>query len=113
MSALPPKADMDQHGRDVRCVPKADIPRCSTERHYSITSSARPSIASHSKSIQNWTPFAVRWSAHSAGRSGIHVVTGERARNVCFYEKNEFRLLATAHWNGADVVFMGRLLRPH
>ena len=28
MSALPPKADIDQHGRDVRFVPKADIPRC-------------------------------------------------------------------------------------
>ena len=25
MSALPPKADMDQHGCDVRFVPKADI----------------------------------------------------------------------------------------
>jgi hypothetical protein len=25
MSALPPKADMDQHDRDVRFVPKADI----------------------------------------------------------------------------------------
>ena len=25
MSALPPKADIDQHGRDVRFVPKADI----------------------------------------------------------------------------------------
>ena len=25
MSALPPKADMDQQGRDVRYVPKADI----------------------------------------------------------------------------------------
>ena len=25
MSALPPKADMDQHGRDVRFAPKADI----------------------------------------------------------------------------------------
>src|SRR6516162_6152798 len=39
--------------------------------------------------------------AASAGRSGIHVVTGERARNVRFYEKNEFRPLATARWNGA------------
>jgi hypothetical protein len=29
-----------------------------------------------------------------------------------FAEKNEFRPLATAHWNRADVVFMGRLLRP-
>jgi len=27
MSALPPKADIDQHGRDVRFVPKADIDR--------------------------------------------------------------------------------------
>jgi hypothetical protein len=26
MSALPPKADMDQHGRDVRFVPKANMP---------------------------------------------------------------------------------------
>jgi hypothetical protein len=26
MSALPPKADMDQHGRDVRFVPKAGMP---------------------------------------------------------------------------------------
>ena len=25
MSALPPKADMDWHGRDVRFVPEADI----------------------------------------------------------------------------------------
>jgi len=25
MSALPPKADMDQHGRDVRVVPLADF----------------------------------------------------------------------------------------
>jgi hypothetical protein len=25
MSALPPKADIDQHGSDVRFVPKADI----------------------------------------------------------------------------------------
>jgi hypothetical protein len=26
MSALPPKADIDQHGRDDRFVPQADIP---------------------------------------------------------------------------------------
>src|SRR5262249_20420484 len=36
MSALPPKADIDQHGHDVRFVPKADI-----EPLHSITSSAR------------------------------------------------------------------------
>jgi|SRR5262245_59535921 len=38
MSALPPKADMDQNGRDVRFVPKADIGS-------SIDSSARAKIA--------------------------------------------------------------------
>jgi hypothetical protein len=43
MSALPPKADIRQRDRDVRFVPKADILRCSTERGYSISSSARPS----------------------------------------------------------------------
>jgi hypothetical protein len=53
-----------------------------------------------------FTPNSGHWVAR------IHVVTGERARNVHFYEKNEFRPLATAHWNGADVVFMGRLVRP-
>jgi hypothetical protein len=41
MSALPPKADMEQHGRNVRFVPKADILHCGIERRYSITSSAR------------------------------------------------------------------------
>ena len=41
MSALPPKADIVQHGRDVRFVPKADILRCDKVCCYSITSSAR------------------------------------------------------------------------
>ena len=40
MSALPPKADMDLDGRDVRFVPKADILRCGKERRYLLTSSA-------------------------------------------------------------------------
>ena len=41
MSALPPKADIDQSGRDVRFVPKADILRCGKECRYSIPLSAR------------------------------------------------------------------------
>src|SRR5262249_22219933 len=32
LSALPPKADMVQHDRDVRFVPKADKVRCSKQR---------------------------------------------------------------------------------
>ena len=40
MSALPPKADIVQHGGNVRFVPEADM-QGSEEHHYSITSSAR------------------------------------------------------------------------
>src|SRR5215469_6081895 len=43
MSALPPKADIETQSRDVGFVPKADILRCSKERRYSITTSARDS----------------------------------------------------------------------
>src|SRR6516162_6665833 len=43
MSALPPKADIGTQPRDVRFVPKADIPRCSEDRRHSITWSARAS----------------------------------------------------------------------
>jgi hypothetical protein len=42
-SALPPKADIVQHGGNVRFVPIADILHCSEERRYSITSSAMAS----------------------------------------------------------------------
>ena len=41
MSALLPKADIIEREWHVRFVPKADILRCSKERPYSITSSAR------------------------------------------------------------------------
>jgi hypothetical protein len=40
MSALPLKADMVQHDRDVRFVPKADVSNRSKAGSYSITSSA-------------------------------------------------------------------------
>jgi len=39
MSALPPKADIDQHGRDVRFVPKADS--CTAAKNVVIRSSHR------------------------------------------------------------------------
>jgi hypothetical protein len=41
---------------------------------------------------------------------GLHLVTNEGARNIRFYERNGFRLLATTRWNDAPVVFMGRAL---
>jgi hypothetical protein len=34
MSALPPKADIETHSRDVCFVPKADIVRCGKKRRY-------------------------------------------------------------------------------
>ena len=43
LAAIPPKADIRIDHQDVRFVPKADILRCSKERRYSITSSARAS----------------------------------------------------------------------
>ena len=41
---------------------------------------------------------------------GMHIVTNEGARNIRFYERNNFRILSTAYSNGARVVFMGRQL---
>jgi len=52
MSALPPKTDMDQHGCDVRFVPKADILHRGKRRH-SIDSSARGRIQSTSHNPLN------------------------------------------------------------
>jgi hypothetical protein len=47
----------------------------------------------------------------------MRVETDALKRNMDFGfypdpEKNDFRPLATARWNGAEAVFMGRLLRP-
>jgi len=46
MSALPPKADIDQSGRDVRFVPKANSSAPRQKSRYSITSSASASSLS-------------------------------------------------------------------
>jgi len=40
MSALPPKADIGTQPRNVRFVPKADIPRCGKKAAIQITASA-------------------------------------------------------------------------
>jgi GNAT superfamily N-acetyltransferase len=50
--------------------------------------------------------------AAGAGRTGVHVVTGKGMRNVRFYEKCGFRTIGAARWNGRDVVFLGKQLRP-
>ena len=49
--------------------------------------------------------------ASNAQAPGMHIVTNEAARNIRFYERNNFRILSTTYSNGAQVVFMGRQLR--
>jgi len=41
---------------------------------------------------------------------GMHIVTNDGARNIRFYEQNNFRILSTTYSNDAQVVFMGRRL---
>jgi GNAT superfamily N-acetyltransferase len=54
--------------------------------------------------------FAAQCAA--ARLPGLHLVTGEGARNVRFYERCGFRQLATTESNGKPVVFMGRRVDP-
>jgi hypothetical protein len=59
MSALPPKADMVQRGRDVRFVPKADSRAAAIFYCYSISRSARPTSGSvlPGPSMERWKNF--------------------------------------------------------
>jgi len=51
--------------------------------------------------------------ASNAQAPGMHIVTNEGARNIRFYERNNFRILSTTDSNGVRVVFMGRQLRQN
>jgi GNAT superfamily N-acetyltransferase len=51
--------------------------------------------------------------AAALGCKGVHVVTGKGMRNVRFYEKCGFATIGAARWNGREVVFLGKELRPH
>src|SRR5215475_5416587 len=55
--------------------------------------------------------FAERASGVHA--PGIHIVTNQGARNIRFYERNNFRALSTTDSDGVPVVFMGRQLRQN
>lgn len=44
------------------------------------------------------------------GVEGVHVVTGEGARNISFYAKCGFHEVAKTDWNGRTLVFLGRKL---
>jgi GNAT superfamily N-acetyltransferase len=49
-------------------------------------------------------------AARAAGAPGLHVVTGEGARNVRFYQRCGFAEHGRAQWNGRSVVFLARSL---
>src|SRR6516225_3633290 len=84
MSALPPKADIGTQPRDVRFVPKADIPRCGKERRHSITSSAVASSAGGTV-----TPSVFAHLRLSASTNLVGCSTGRSAGFV------PFRILST------------------
>jgi GNAT superfamily N-acetyltransferase len=48
--------------------------------------------------------------AMAAGVAGVHVVTGKGMRNVRFYERCGFEFVASAPWNGREVVLLGKEL---
>jgi ribosomal protein S18 acetylase RimI-like enzyme len=50
--------------------------------------------------------------AARAGAKGMHVVTGAGARNVGFYERAGFRIVARTLVGGHELVFLGRALGP-
>lgn len=45
--------------------------------------------------------------AKKHGVAGVHVVTGEGARNVGFYNRLGFKEMARADWNDHTIVFLG------
>ena len=47
-------------------------------------------------------------SAAQAGAPGVHVVTAKSAPNLGFYLRCGFAVLCATHWNGREVVFLGR-----
>ena len=48
--------------------------------------------------------------AKAAGSPGVHVVTGDGARNIGFYGRSGFGEVAKTNWNGHEIVFLGRPL---
>jgi GNAT superfamily N-acetyltransferase len=46
--------------------------------------------------------------AAAAGIAGVHVVTGKGMRNVRFYMRCGFEPVASAPWNGREVILLGK-----
>ena len=69
-----PKADMDQHGRDVRFVPKADITQCSRDWRYSITSAAASFFSIPPRGGTGARPAHLEYSAKPQEEEGVSAV---------------------------------------
>ncbi len=52
-----------------------------------------------------------RDAAH-AGVPGVHVVSSRDMRNIGFYKRMGFRDVGGLKWNGRELVFLGRELKP-
>lgn len=106
---------------------------------YLVGSIGDPVRIEDAASFQDFAPFAAGYPAHlhvnlaagfrnrgighdliaafaadaaHAGAKGMHVVTGAGARNVGFYERAGFRLLARTLVGGRELVFLARKLGP-
>jgi len=67
-----------------------------------------PQYRNHGIGAELITAFAA--DAARAGARGMHVITAAGARNVGFYERNDFRELARAGRNDREIVLLGREL---
>jgi GNAT superfamily N-acetyltransferase len=67
-------------------------------------------VAAEARSLGVGAALIEAFAAQVAGikAPGLHLVTNEGARNVRFYERCGFRVLATTLSHGVPVVFMGR-----
>ena len=79
MSAFPLKADMDQHGRDVRFVPNADILRCG--KNAAIRSARRP-VPGDQPPCCNFVEFSLPRSEPNTARPLVRFAAAQFFKRV-------------------------------
>src|SRR6516164_6663115 len=99
MSALPPKADIGTHSRDVCFVPKADEVHRSKDHCYSITSSARSRI-----DVGIDTPIALGGFQVEREFETRWMLDGKIGRLCSSENLRHERRRPAKYWNGIDAV---------